>query len=44
MAKKTITLETPIEIEMKLDKNVFNRDNFTIARVFTDTMEVQEYS
>ena len=43
MAKKTITLETPIEIEMKLDKNVFNRDNFTIARVFTDTMEVQEY-
>lgn len=43
MAKKIITLETPIEIEMKLDKNVFNRDNFTIARVFTDTMEVQEY-
>ena len=43
MAKKTITLETPIEIEMTLDKNVFNRDNFTIARVFTDTMEVQEY-
>ena len=43
MGKKTITLETPIEIEMKLDKNVFNRDNFTIARVFTDTMEVQEY-
>lgn len=43
MGKKVTKLEEPIEIEMRLDKNVFNKDNFSIARVYTDTAEVQEY-
>ena len=43
LGKKVTKLEEPIEIEMRLDKNVFNKDNFSIARVYTDTAEVQEY-